>query len=179
MSTIVICQSKTGFTRKYAEWIAKELNADLLEGTKVTQNDLNRYDLIIYGGGLYAGGINGAKKILGKLKPLQGKKVIVFATGLSPARPEIIREIAGRNFSPEQKAEIPFFYLRGGFDTAKLSALDRFLMNIMKRMLKRKKNPTQDEQGMLAAYDQPLDFTKKEDLDELIVCARALEHHQV
>jgi len=31
MNLIVVVSSKTGFTKKYAEWIANELNADLFE----------------------------------------------------------------------------------------------------------------------------------------------------
>lgn len=40
MKTVVIYQSKTGFTKKYAEWISEELSADIFNALKVTANML-------------------------------------------------------------------------------------------------------------------------------------------
>jgi len=41
MKTIVIYMSKTGFVKKYAEWIAAELSADIFEAAKVTGDMLS------------------------------------------------------------------------------------------------------------------------------------------
>jgi len=40
MKTVVIYKSKTGFAKKYAEWIAEELVADILDVSMVTSNML-------------------------------------------------------------------------------------------------------------------------------------------
>lgn len=53
MKIVVIYQSKTGFTKKYAEWIAKTLSADIFEAEKVNIHILETYDTIIYGGSLH------------------------------------------------------------------------------------------------------------------------------
>ncbi len=63
MRSIVIYKSQTGFTQKYAEWIAEELKADIFDILQVNVEMLQNYDTIIYGGGLYAGGINCVKLI--------------------------------------------------------------------------------------------------------------------
>ena len=55
----VVYQTHYGTTLKYAEWIAESLDADLLNRKKVSVSDLSQYDMIIYGGGLYAGSILG------------------------------------------------------------------------------------------------------------------------
>ena len=83
MKTIVIYRSKTGFTRKYAQWITEALSADIFDISKVNDNMLSDYDTIIYGGSLYAAGITGVKYIKQNLAKLKDKKVIVFATGAS------------------------------------------------------------------------------------------------
>lgn len=168
MKTVVIYKSKTGFVKKYAEWIAEELSADIFEASKVTTDMLTVYDTVIYGGGLYAAGINGAKLITQNLDKLKGKKVIVFATGASPSREEAMNEVRNKNFTTEQQKQIQFFYLRGGFDYSKLKPFDKVLMTLMKWMLKRKKELTPDERGMLAAYDKPVYFIMKENIDEII-----------
>ena len=168
MKTLVVYKSKSGFTKKYAEWISQQLGAEIREASTVTVETLSAYDTLIYGGGLYAGGINGVKLITKNLERLRGKKIIVFATGASPAREEIINEVRTNSFTPEQQRQIRFFYLRGGFDYNKLTPFLKAVMSLMKWSLKRKKNPTPDERGMLSAFDQPVDFTAEENIKELI-----------
>ena len=168
MKTVVIYRSKSGFVKQYAEWIAQELAADIFEASKFAADKLAIYDTVIYGGGLYAVGINGVKLITKNLDKLKGKKVVVFASGASAANEAVISEVRDKNFTAEQQQEIRFFYLRGGFDFHKLTPIDKVLMRIMRWMLKRKKELTLDEKGMLAAYKQPVDFTKKKNIAELI-----------
>jgi hypothetical protein len=63
MKTIVIYKSKTGYTKQYAQWIAEELSADILPADKVSFQKLAEYDCIIFGGRLYAVGIDGLSLI--------------------------------------------------------------------------------------------------------------------
>jgi menaquinone-dependent protoporphyrinogen IX oxidase len=164
----------SGFTKRYAEWIAEELQADLVSLEKLDISALSVYDTVIFGGFLHAVGIMGVNVIKQNMDKLTGKRVIIFSTGASPAREEIIPGILNHNFTPEQQETIKFFYLRGGFDYSKLNWLNKMLMTLMKLILKRKKNPTPDEKGMLAAFDNPVDFTKKERISELVEYARSL-----
>ena len=170
MKTVAIYKSKTGFAKQYAEWIAGELAADLYESSQITIEQITAYDTVIYGGGLYVGGINGVKLITENLDKLQGKKVVVFATGASPGREEEIREVRNSNFTPVQQKQIRFFYLRGGFNYHKLTLIDKVLMALLKwkMKLKPKTKLIADERGMLAAYEQPADFTRKKNIEELI-----------
>jgi menaquinone-dependent protoporphyrinogen IX oxidase len=168
MKTLVAYKSKTGFTRNYAQWLAQELSADLIEVPKVTPEMLMAYDTIILGGGLYAGGINGVKLMKNNLAKLKDKKLVVFATGASPVLDEVFNEIRDKNFTSEQQAQIKLFYLRGGFDYNQLKPLDRFLTSIMKMMLKRKKDLTPEERSFLSAYDEPVDFTNKENIKPIV-----------
>ena len=77
MKILITYQSKTGFTKKYAEWISSELNAELKEIKDINDCDINDYDLIIHGGWIMGGMIMG----LNKIKKLNPKKIIVFAVG--------------------------------------------------------------------------------------------------
>lgn len=58
-NTVVIYRSKYGSAKRYAEWIAQEVKADLFDGSKVSPADLEKYDTIVFGGSLYAVGILG------------------------------------------------------------------------------------------------------------------------
>lgn len=169
MKSIVVYRSKTGFTEKYAGWIAEALQADIIEASeKVTGSLLAPYDNVIFGGSLHAVGINGVKHITRNLDSLKGKKVAIFATGASPSREGVLDEVKNKNFTADQQKSISFFYLRGGFDYSKLKPADRTLMTLLKWRLKAKRGLTPDERGMLAAYDTPVDFTNKKYIDEIV-----------
>lgn len=172
MKTLVIYKSKTGFVKKYAEWLAEDLSAEIFEASKVNINMLTEYDAVIYGGGLYAVGINGVKFITRNLDKLIGKKVVVFASGASPSSEKVIKEVITRNFNSDQQKHIKFFYLRGGFDYNKLPPFDKILMTLLKWNIKikkkQKKELTSDEIGMLEVLDKPADFTRKSNIEEII-----------
>lgn len=170
MKAVVIYKSKTGFTKKYAQWIAEDLSADIFEVSKVNMSMLNSYDTVIYGGSLYAVGINGVKLITQNIDKLKDKRLVVFATGASPSREDVINEVANKNFTEEQQKYIKFFYLRGGFNYSKLNPFDKFLMSILKWKInsKKKEELTSDEIGMLAIYDKPVDYTMRKNIDSII-----------
>lgn len=168
MKTIVVYKSRTGFTQKYAEWIAEELSADIYKRDEVDLDTIVEYDTIIYGGGLYAAGIGGIKLIIKNLDKLAGKKIAVFATGASPPREKDINEIKKTNFTEEQLKELTFFYLRGGFNYDKLSPLFKIVMSLFKYRLKKLKKTDPDARGMLASYENPTDFTRKKNIDKLV-----------
>lgn len=165
---VMVYRSKTGFTKNYAQWIADELNCDLLEGEKVKADDLLPYDTIIYGAGLYASGISGIKLITKNYARLKDKHLIVFAVGASPVRRETTEELKSMNFKGEMYESIHFYYLRGGFEYTRLSPFYRILMTLKKIQLKRTKNPDADVKGMLASYGHSVDFTKKKNVEPIV-----------
>ncbi len=175
MKTVVIYKSMSGFTKKYAEWIAEELKADLLSLDKTVEiSTLLNYDVVIFGGYLYATGIKGVEIIKQNFGELQGKQIVIFSTGASPFREDIIPEVLNKNFTAEEQQLIKFYYLRGGFDYNKLDFFNKMLMTIMKWKIKATKNPTPDEKGMLAAFNNPVDFTKRERISDLVEYVRTL-----
>lgn len=52
---IVVYKSRTGFTEKYAHWIAEDLHCDAVSLEKISASQMSRYDVIIFGGGIHAG----------------------------------------------------------------------------------------------------------------------------
>ena len=168
MKTAVVYRSVSGFTKKYAEWISEELQWDLYPLSECSRNILMKYDAVIYGGPLHAAGIAGLKSFKKMLKNNDDFKVAVFACGASPPDEKVLEEVKKRNFSEAELELIPFHYLRGGFDFSKLNLINKFLMSIMKKMLQKKKERTEEEQDMLDSYDNPVDFTEREQIKPLI-----------
>jgi len=173
-NTIVIYKSKTGFAKKYAEWIAEALQCDIKENVKLSLDDIIQYDTIIYGGGLYAVGINGISLIKNNFDALKNKNLIVYATGATPSREEDLAKVWEMNFSEEQRQKIKMFYFRGGFNYSKLNMGNKVLMTMMKAKLKNEKEPSEDQKGMLEAIDKPVDFTDKQNITPLIKLMREI-----
>ena len=140
MKAIVVYSSKTGFVKKYAEWIAKELSIRAVRTEDINVKDLMDHDTIIFGGGLYAGGINGIKLVKKSLDKFDNKKIAMFIAGASPGRKHEIDEVWDKNFSKEEQNRMGLFYLRGGFDYEKLGMKDKMLMTLLKKKLQ-SKNP--------------------------------------
>lgn len=174
MKTVVVYKSKSGYTRTYAEWLAEELGADLKENNRLKAEELLGYDTIIYGGGMYAGGINGLKLIKQNLESLKGRNIAVWATGANPGRPEEMQAVWEKHFSPEQLSGIRTFYLRGGFDLSLCSTGDKVLMKLLKSHLQKKEDPTEDEKGILSMCERSVDFRDRKNIEELCAWVRGL-----
>jgi menaquinone-dependent protoporphyrinogen IX oxidase len=171
---IVVYKSISGFTEKYATWIAEDLHADLSKSDDLKEGTLAGYDVVIFGGSIHAVGINGVKILKENLSRLTGKKVIVFAVGASPPKEGLLNEIAERNFSAEEQKNLKIFYLRGGFNYKKLNRSNKLLMALFKWKISLKKNKTPDEKGMLVAYAKPLDCLRRENIKGLVEYAKSL-----
>jgi menaquinone-dependent protoporphyrinogen IX oxidase len=172
-NTAVVYRSTSGFTKKYAEWIAEECKADLFDARKINADKIAKYDIIIFGGSLHAVGINGLKLIKNHMQLFSGKKVIVYAVGASPPRENVLKEVKEHNFSQEM-ADVALFYLQGGFNYSKLDTTNKIVMALFWVRLKLLRNRTSDEKGMLAAYAKPLDCTRRENIKPLVEYATIL-----
>lgn len=170
----VIYQSKYGSTKRYAQWISEAVKGDLREGSKVKLTELLKYDIIVFGGSLHAGGIRGIKLINNNFTQLRQKKIIVFGVGASPIREEAINHVLAHNFTREIQETIHFFLLRGAFNYQKLSLGDKILMNALRLMLKCKKELDEDAKGLLACFNQPVDWTGEMSIVPLVACIEKL-----
>lgn len=171
----VIYQSHYGTTKRYAEWIAEELNADLYEKREINQkNQLNNYEIIIFGGALYAGGIKGISIIKDNFDLIKDKKLIVFTCGLADPKDQDnlngLRKSIAKSFTAEEQKNIEFFHLRGGIDYRKLNIVHKIMMAMLKQQLM-KKDPKllkEEDKQMLETYGKSVDFTDKTTIEPII-----------
>lgn len=130
---IIVYGSQYGTAQQYAEELARKTNIDLKSYEKVT--DINRYDTVIYVGGLYAGGVLGMKKTLAKMLQCQRKKVIIVTVGLADPmntdNTDNIRNGMKRQLSKELYENAHIFHLRGGIDYSRLSFKHKTMMGLL------------------------------------------------
>lgn len=170
----VIYESKYGYTKKYAEWIGEELSCPVFEKKTFRPRDLAQYETVIYGGGLYAGGISGIQFVVKNWELLSEKKVMIFTCGLAdPDNPDNrsnIRKALEKIFTKEMLEHVHLFHLRGGIDYSRLNLVHRFMMSMLRKMLLKKDARDLNEEGrqLLDTYGQCLDFTKRESIRPLV-----------
>lgn len=171
---VVVFQSKYGATRKYAEWIAKELSCDLLDGRTIKAGDLTPYDTIIFGGGIYAGSVNGIKRLTKNFSSLTGRNLVLFTCGLADpsnaSSREQIEKSLEKLLSPDMRKKVRRFYFRGAMDYSKLSLMHRGMMTMVCKVLAKKapNSLADEEKEMLANYGKAVDFTNREAILPLI-----------
>ncbi|MDD3839114.1 MAG: flavodoxin domain-containing protein [Clostridia bacterium] len=167
----VIYRSKYGSTKKYAEWIAKEIDSDLFECSQINAQALSSYNTIIYGGGLYASGINGISFITKNFKKIRDKNIIVFTVGLASTDDKsIFQPIIEKNFTSEMRSNMKFFHLRGAIDYKRLNFIHKIMMAMLKKMISNK-NPqdlSDDDKMMLDTYGDIVDFTDIKTIQPLV-----------
>lgn len=167
----VIYKSKYGSTKKYAEWISEKLKCDLFEISEIEGNKLKKYSTIIFGGGIYASGINGIKFINKNYEIIKDKNIIIFTVGLSSTDDKsIFKPIIEKNFTQDMQEDIDFFHLRGGIDYKKLSLLHKTMMAMLKRVVLKKdeKERTSEDESFLKTYGKKIDFTDKKYIQSII-----------
>ncbi len=84
MKTIVIYNSQTGFTKRYAQWIAEATGADCLELSAAKRKSIDTYEAIVFGGWACAGSISKLSWFKGNIDKWADKKLIAFCVGASP-----------------------------------------------------------------------------------------------
>lgn len=170
MNILVVYQSKYGATKEYARLIAKELGAQLRERGEVKPAQLAGCDAVVYGGGVYADKIAGAKLVADQPR----KNLVVFTVGLSHPAQTDYAPILQKNFSPERIASARFFHLRGSMDLQKLGPLHRTLLRGVAGQLEKKQQRTVTEQVILDACTAPLNFFDPDSIRPLVDHVRAL-----
>ena len=136
--TLVIYKSKTGFTESYACWIAEDVEADVMPVAELDLARLADYDIVVFGGPLFAGRI----LVLGKVQSWKEKKPqkiwVVFATGATPSDAAFVKSIEKINFPPEMPKPARFYYFLSGMDFEKMGWFNRLLIRLFGRLSQRK-----------------------------------------
>lgn len=162
-TTVIIYYSKTGFSQRYALWLAEELNCQALPYRDRKALNLSRYDTIILLGGLYAGNMSGLSWL--KKQPLAGKRAAAVAVGCSPMGWPGQKESMEKLFSG---TSIQGFYCQGGLAYDRMGAVDRAMMAALRTALRRKPEMA----DMLAGISQSFDGAKREYLAPVAAWAK-------
>lgn len=170
MKTLIIYGSQYGSTKRYAEHLSETTGIEAVDYKQV--KNLEGFDRIIFMGGLYAGGVFGLKKTVGKMTDNQ--ELVIVTVGMTdPSETEYFSEIR-----KSIKAKIPanlyneekIFHLRGAIDYSQLDFKHRFMMTMFHKMVLKtpESQRTADAKAMLETYDKQVDFVDFNALEKTI-----------
>lgn len=180
LNPIVLYSSNYGATRRYASWIAKSLtskgfNCEARALTEINSGDLDGHDVVIYGGGLYMGKLNGVKKLVKLAGVLRGKKLVIFTVGVTDPSTCNNRELTSAEarilFPADIQENMKFFPLRGALDFSKLKFSHRFVLkSLVKALAKQPASDGPDAPNSIIsrAYSSPVNFVEKGSIKELV-----------
>lgn len=157
MKTAVIYHSQTGFTRRYAQWIAEAAGADCFSLSQAKGVDFSPYEAVVYGSWARAGRISKLGWFKRRRRGWTGKRLAVFCVGASPAASPEIAPFLRRSFTDEERERAAVFYCPGGLNYEGMGTVSRLMMRAFVRSMQAKKDKTPEEEAMVrmigASYD--------------------------
>lgn len=162
MKTAVIYTSKTGFTRRYAQWIAGAVGADCLELKQARDRNFSEYDAIVFGGWVCAATVRHLDWFVRQLPRWTGKRLIAFAVGGSPAGSPDIPGFMEKTFGTEALRAVSAFYCPGGLSYENMGAPSRAMMKLFVRSVaaRKDKKPHEEEAARMMAHSYDLSDRK-------------------
>ena len=170
MKSIVIYNSQTGFTKKYAEWIAETAACEAVDIKMASKINLFEYDALVFGSWCKAGHIQNVKWFKNIMPELAeaGKKLFVYFVGASPADSPGVPVTKDINFTKAQQEIVKLFYCPGGINYDNMGFCSKLAMKLLIKGMKAKKNPTEDELRIIRTLSQNYDITDKKYVEEII-----------
>lgn len=170
MKTIVIYNSQTGFTKRYAQWIAEAAQADCMEFSLAKKKNLDAYEAIIFGGWACAGSISKLSWFKNNMSKWETKKLIVFCVGASPIESPDVALSLKQNFQESELEKVNVFYCPGGLNYEKMSAPSKLMMKMFVKACKAKKNKTQADQEMIRMISGSYDISDQKYIEPILKC---------
>lgn len=171
MKTLVVYKSQTGFTKKYAQWIAEKSEGVAItvsEAKKLKKADLDQYDAIVYGGWCMAGKISGDAWLRNRYKELADKKLVLFACGASPEDYPDTQIFLQQTLSDEEKKYIKLFYCPGGLNYDKMNMGSKLAMKALVASIRGNKKSTKEDLEAADVMSSNYDNTDEKHVEPII-----------
>lgn len=166
MKTLVLYQTSSGSTKKYAEEIANSVSADILPIKKFKKKMIPEYDTIVFGGWVMGSKIKGIDEFLSLWEEMKEKNVIVFSVGMSVPTKQAREDLISANLL--DMYHLRFYMLRGNFDYNNLKFPYKFLFSNSLRMIANDANASPDQKALLSVKDHPIYSHDDEGINKII-----------
>lgn len=160
---LIVYKSRTGFTRKYAELAGKETGSRVVDYKRASPELMSEYDTVVFGSRAHAGRIDGYQKAKEMFQKSGAKQFAVFVTGATPnTEKQAIQDFWKQNLTSGELQKIPHFYMQSGLRYEDLSFADKLMMKVLRTMLKRKKDKSDEEKRVERMIAGSYDISSEE-----------------
>ncbi len=179
MNAVIIFGTHYGSARDYAEKLAEQLRLECFLYKEFRPS--RHYDLLLYVGSLYAGGVPGLAKTLARCAGAPPQRVLVVTVGISdPADAQNAENIANsvcRQLPAELRDKTELFHVRGRLDYPRLKPHHRLMMKLVYQQAQKTPPEKRDEEtrALIATYNQTVDFVDFSALEPVIDRYRQLD----
>ena len=169
MNKVIIYGSIYGSSKTYALKLSEITGIPVYDYQDI--KDIGNYDLIIYIGSLYAGGVLGLTKTL--RKATYDQRHIIITVGIADPfikenRDNIISSLKGQ-LPNDIYTKAIFYHLRGALNYSKLKFHHKTMMKLLYKVtIKKDKNTlTAEDKAFIETYEKDVDFIDLMRLDEI------------
>lgn len=171
MKGIIIYNSQTGFTKKYAEWLKESTSFECFEFKNAKKKNLSEYDTIIFASWFLAGTLSKLNFFKKQLGLLANKKIIIVAVGGSPAENPDNAQALSNLFTQDElsNTNIKSFYCPGGLNYKKMNFFSKTMMKMFVKMLLNKKDASINDIRAAKMMSSSYDLTDKKYIEEILI----------
>lgn len=167
MKTLIVYCSKTGFTKRYAQWLQEDLSCDCVPFDQRGQVDVSQYGAVVFGSSVHAGRIRKLDWLKKQLPALAGKRVALFFTGAMPPEEKTVEQCVVQNLTPQERQQVKAFYLWGGLNYQAMGPVDKWMMGVFRKMLASQKDPSPEDKLAARMVGSSYDKTDRASLKPL------------
>ena len=150
----IVYTSNTGHTAAYSKILGAKIGLPVYALNEAAKK-LQKGTEIIYLGWLFANNIKGYKKATKKYKVSAICAVGLCDTGTAVA------EVRKANSISE---ETPLFTIQGGMDKTKLRGINKFMINMLTKVLSSRKKRTENDERMLELLTHDKNYVSEENI---------------
>ncbi|MGI6078630.1 MAG: flavodoxin domain-containing protein [Fastidiosipilaceae bacterium] len=170
MEKLIIYGSQYGTSKRYAEKFSEITEITVMDYQDV--KDISHVDLIIFFGGLYAGGVKGLDKTLKKLSP--STNLIIATVGLADVNDQnntgSIKKSLEKQVPRDVLDRSQIFHLRGGIDYSKLSIVHKTMMTLLYKKVSKlpEEERSSEVKELIKTFNSHVDFVDFNALEPII-----------
>lgn len=170
MKSLIIYGSQYGTTKSYADKFSEITKIPVINYQDV--NNISDFDLIIYFGGLYAGGVKGLKRTIKLLK--DDAKLIIVTVGLADVNNkeniDNIKKSINKQVPKKVLDNATIINLRGGIDYSKLNFKHKTMMYLLYNKIKNipEEEKTAEIKAMIETFNKKVNFVDYNSLFQII-----------
>lgn len=154
---VIVYESKTGFTKKYADMLSAKTGLKVFPVKELAKVDHDQE--VVFLGWMKVGKIQG----LDKVKKYRVKAVCGSGTA-QRAEPDTETVITRNKIE-----NIPFFYLRGGcLPLKEIRGMDRIMLSMFVKMLKNRKDKDEGIEESISIIEKGFDGVNEKNLEPVL-----------